>query len=96
MHIYYEKDANKEALKGKKIAVLGYGSQGHAHANNLKESGYDVVVGLHETSRSIAKAQEAGLDVASVAEGSLTVFRRGSIGVRRTDPVHPSACRELD
>jgi phosphoglycerate dehydrogenase-like enzyme len=48
--IYYQEDCNLDALKGKKIAVIGYGSQGHAHALNLKDSGFDVVVGLYEGS----------------------------------------------
>jgi len=68
MKVYYDKDANLDALKGKKIAVLGYGSQGHAHANNLKDSGMDVVVGLREGSNSIKKAQDAGLEVATIAD----------------------------
>jgi ketol-acid reductoisomerase len=68
MKVYYDKDANLDALAGKKIAVLGYGSQGHAHANNLKDSGMDVIVGLREGSNSIKKAQDAGLEVASVAD----------------------------
>ncbi len=59
--IYYEADCDKSLLKGKTVAVIGYGSQGHAHALNLKDSGYDVVVGLYEGSKSIAKAQAAGL-----------------------------------
>jgi ketol-acid reductoisomerase len=66
--IYYEADADRSLLKGKKVAVIGYGSQGHAHALNLKESGVDVRVGLPETSGSVAKAREAGLAVATVAD----------------------------
>ena len=54
--VYYESDAGLEALQGKTVAVIGYGSQGHAHALNLRDSGIDVVVGLHEGSRSRAKA----------------------------------------
>ena len=50
MNIYYDKDADLSLIKNKKVAIIGYGSQGHAHANNLKESGVDVVVGLHEGS----------------------------------------------
>ncbi|MFW6074185.1 MAG: ketol-acid reductoisomerase [Chloroflexota bacterium] len=61
--VYYESDVNPEALKDKKIAVLGYGSQGHAHALNLKDSGYDVVVGLYEGSRSKERAEADGLTV---------------------------------
>jgi ketol-acid reductoisomerase len=68
LRIYYDQDADLNLLKGKKVAVLGYGSQGHAHANNLKESGVDVTVGLYKGSKSWDKAKEAGLGVATVAE----------------------------
>jgi len=61
MNIYYEKDADLSIIQGKKVAVIGYGSQGHAHANNLKDSGVDVVVGLRPGSASQAKAETAGL-----------------------------------
>lgn len=67
MHVYYEADANLELLKAKKIAVLGYGSQGHAHSLNLKDSGIEVVVGLKEGSASKEKAEAAGLTVKTVA-----------------------------
>jgi ketol-acid reductoisomerase len=63
MQVFYEKDANLNLLKDKRIAVIGYGSQGHAHSNNLKDSGFDVVVGLPEGSKSRAKAEAAGLEV---------------------------------
>ncbi len=66
--VYYDTDANLDLLKGKKVAVIGYGSQGHAHALNLKESGVEVVVGLHKESRSWEKAQKAGLEVKEVAQ----------------------------
>lgn len=66
--MYYEADCNLDLLKGKKIAVIGYGSQGHAHSLNLKESGMDVVVGLRKSSPSCQKAQEAGLQVMEVAD----------------------------
>ncbi len=66
--IYYEKDADPSALEGQKIAVLGFGSQGHAHAENLKDSDHDVRVGLREGSKSWAKAEEAGLRVLPTAE----------------------------
>lgn len=66
--IYYDHDANLDLLQGKKIAVLGYGSQGHAQALNLKDSGLDVVVGLRKGSGSWAAAEEAGLEVCTVAE----------------------------
>jgi len=68
--LYYEKDADPTLLEGRKVAVLGYGSQGHAHALNLKESGVDVVVGLREGSSSAAKARGAGLSVMSVADAA--------------------------
>ena len=65
--IYYQEDCNLNLLKGKKIAVIGYGSQGHAHALNLKESGLDVVVGLYKGSKSWAKAEAQGFDVFTAA-----------------------------
>jgi ketol-acid reductoisomerase len=68
--IYYEKDTDPSALGGQRIAVLGFGSQGHAHALNLRDSGHDVVVGLRPGSSSIAKAEEAGLRVRSTAEAA--------------------------
>ena len=60
MKRYYDKDADLNIIKSKKVAVIGYGSQGHAHANNLKDSGVDVVVGLREGSESAKKASDAG------------------------------------
>lgn len=66
--VYYDKDCNMELLKGKTVAVLGYGSQGHAHALNLKDSGVSVVVGLGANSKSRAVAEADGLEVLSVAE----------------------------
>ncbi len=68
MQVYYDKDADLSIIKGKKVAIIGYGSQGHAHANNLKDSGVDVVVGLRAGSSSIAKAEAAGLTVTEVVE----------------------------
>jgi ketol-acid reductoisomerase len=68
--IYYDQDADLSLLRGKKIAVIGYGSQGHAHALNLKDSGQDVVVGLYKGSKSWPKAEKDGLKVATVAEAS--------------------------
>jgi ketol-acid reductoisomerase len=66
--MYYQADCDTSVLKGKTIAVIGYGSQGHAHALNLHDSGYDVVVGLYEGSKSIAKAQAAGLKATTTPE----------------------------
>ena len=68
--IYYQEDCNLDALKGKKIAIIGYGSQGHAHALNLKESGLDVIVGLRKDSKSWKKAEEQGLNVFETAEAA--------------------------
>ena len=68
--IYYDKDANLDLLKNKKIAVIGFGSQGHAHALNLKDSGMDVVVGLRKGSKSLLKAQQQGLTVKTISEAS--------------------------
>ena len=70
MNRYYDQDADLSIIQGKKVAVIGYGSQGHAHANNLKDSGVEVVVGLREGSSSAVKAKEAGIRVMSVEEAS--------------------------
>jgi ketol-acid reductoisomerase len=68
--IHYESDTDRGTLAGQRIAVLGYGSQGHAHSLNLSESGFDVTVGLREGSKSWAKAEESGLRVAPTAEAA--------------------------
>lgn len=68
MNIYYDKDADLSIIRSMTVAVIGYGSQGHAHANNLKESGVNVVVGLRSDSSSVTKAKEAGLAVKEVAD----------------------------
>ncbi len=67
MNIYYDKDADLKHLQGKKIAVIGYGSQGHAHANNMRDSGLDVIVGLRRDGGSWKKAEAAGLTVMETA-----------------------------
>ena len=68
--IFYQEDCNLSLLEGKKIAIIGYGSQGHAHALNLKDSGCDVIVGLYEGSKSWAKAEAQGLKVYTAAEAA--------------------------
>ena len=68
--LYYEKDAPLEPIQRRKVAIIGYGSQGHAHALNLRDSGVDVRVGLHDGSKSARKAQDAGLRVLSVADAA--------------------------
>lgn len=68
--IYYQDDCNLSLLEGKKIAIIGYGSQGHAHALNLKDSGCDVIIGLYEGSKSWAKAESQGLKVYTAAEAA--------------------------
>ncbi|MFZ9737435.1 MAG: ketol-acid reductoisomerase [Prochlorotrichaceae cyanobacterium] len=68
--MYYDSDANLDLLNGKTVAIVGYGSQGHAHALNLKDSGVNVVVGLYPGSKSVAKAEAAGLKVLSVSEAA--------------------------
>ena len=68
--IFYDKDADLSKLSGKTVAILGYGSQGHAHALNLKDSGVSVVVGLRPDSSSRAKAEEAGLEVLDIADAA--------------------------
>jgi len=82
--IYYDKDADLNALKGKTVAIIGYGSQGHAHALNLHESGVDVIVGLAPDSRSRTIASEAGLTVMDVARflrvPKSTVYKLARVG----------------
>ena len=68
--MYYDDDADLDLLQGKTVAILGYGSQGHAHARNLKDSGVDVVVGLREGSKSVEHAEAAGLKVTSIEEAA--------------------------
>lgn len=68
MQVYYDKDCDLSIIQGMKVAIIGYGSQGHAHANNLKDSGVDVTVGLRTSSSSVAKAEASGLKVQPVAE----------------------------
>ena len=68
MQVYYDKDADLEIIKNKKVVIVGYGSQGHAHANNLKDSGGNVTVALRKESASWAKAETAGLNVQEVSD----------------------------
>ena len=68
--IYYQEDCNPSLLEGQKIAIIGYGSQGHAHALNLKDSGFDVIIGLYEGSKSWKRAEEQGLQVFTAAEAA--------------------------
>ena len=68
MKIFYDKDADLSIIRGKKVTIVGYGSQGHAHALNLKDSGVQVTVGLREGSASVAKAKNAVLSVKNVAD----------------------------
>ena len=68
MNVYYDKDADLSLIKGKTVAIIGYGSQGHAHAANLKDSGVNVVVGLRRSGASWKKAEAAGHQVKEVAE----------------------------
>src|SRR3979490_1654245 len=68
--IHYDRDASLEPVRGRRVAIVGYGSQGHAHALNLRDSGVDVVVGLRENSRSRTAVKAAGLSVASVDDAA--------------------------
>jgi ketol-acid reductoisomerase len=86
--VYSDKDADLKVLKGKTLAVLGFGSQGHAHALNLKESGCNVIIGLYEGSKSIAVAREIGFEVYPTAEA---VRRADVIFVAIPDTKQPSA-----
>ena len=62
MEVFYDNDADQGLIRSKRVAIIGYGSQGHAHANNLRDSGVEVVVGLREGSSSAAKAAQVGLE----------------------------------
>ncbi|HWN97023.1 MAG TPA: ketol-acid reductoisomerase, partial [Methylomirabilota bacterium] len=90
--VYSDKDADLSVLKNKTLAVLGFGSQGHAHALNLKESGMNVIIGLYEGSKSIPVAQEKGFEVVPTAEA---VRRADVIFVALPDTKQP-ACYERD
>ena len=68
--VFYESDCDLKLLQGKKVAIIGYGSQGHAHAKNLKDSGVDVIVGLRKGSKSAAKAESYGIPVFETAEAA--------------------------
>ena len=68
--IFYQEDCNLSVLEGQKIAIIGYGSQGHAHALNLKDSGCDVIIGLYEGSKSWKRAEEQGFQVFTAAEAA--------------------------
>src|SRR6202008_3308642 len=90
MRVYYDRDADLNLIKGKKVAIIGYGSQGHAHALNLKDSGVKVRVGLHPGSRSRAKAETAGLTVNSVPDAAKWA---DVIMVLIPDPITPAVYR---
>ncbi|MFW5921352.1 MAG: ketol-acid reductoisomerase [Polyangiales bacterium] len=89
--VRYDKDADRDLIESKKVAVIGFGSQGHAHSLNLKESGVDVVVGLREGSKSRAKAEAAGLKVVPVAEAAATA---DVVMVLAPDTVQPAMYQE--
>ena len=90
--VYTDKDADLSVLRNKTLAVLGFGSQGHAHALNLKDSGCNVIIGLYEGSKSIPVAKEKGFEVVSTAEA---VKRADVIMVALPDTKQP-ACYEKD
>ncbi|EOI7638782.1 ketol-acid reductoisomerase, partial [Campylobacter jejuni] len=70
--VYYDKDCDLNLIKSKKVAIIGFGSQGHAHAMNLRDNGVNVIIGLREGSVSAVKAKNAGFEVMSVSEASKT------------------------
>src|SRR5713226_3508918 len=84
--IYYQGDAQRTSIENKTVAIIGYGSQGHAHALNLRDSGLDVVVGLYPGSQSAEKARREGLTVLSVAEAA---SRAKIIMILVPDEKHP-------
>ncbi|NPV65646.1 MAG: ketol-acid reductoisomerase [Anaerolineae bacterium] len=89
--LYYDQDADLSLLNGKTVAIIGYGSQGHAHALNLRDSGVNVIVGLHEGSKSRAKAEAEGLSVYPVAEAAA---RADIIMMLTPDTVQPAIYNE--
>jgi ketol-acid reductoisomerase len=89
--VYTDKDADLGVLQNKTLAVLGFGSQGHAHALNLKDSGLKVIIGLYEGSKSIPVAKEKGFEVVSTAEA---VKRADVIMVALPDTKQPACLRE--
>ena len=91
MQVYYDKDADLSLIQNRTVAVVGYGSQGHAHANNLRDSGVNVVVGLREGSESWQKAQRAGLTVANVASA---VAQADFVMLLAPDEKHAAIYRE--
>jgi ketol-acid reductoisomerase len=90
VQIHYEDDTSLDMLADRTVAVLGFGSQGHAHARNLAESGVDVIVGLHEGSSSAGRARDAGLEVTSVADA---VKRADVVMMLMPDTVQPEIYR---
>jgi len=90
MNVYYDTDADQQLIKNKRVAIIGYGSQGHAHANNLKDSGCDVVVGLPAESSSWEKAIEAGLEVTFTADA---VSRSDVVMILVPDEIAPTVYR---
>ena len=84
--MYYDDDADLTLLDGKTVAIIGFGSQGHAHAQNLKDSGVNVVVGLREDSASVQQAKDAGLEVLSVADAASRGRHRDDARPRRAAP----------
>ena len=89
--IFYQSDCNLSLLDGKTIAIIGYGSQGHAHALNLKDSGCDVIVGLYEGSKSWAKAEAQGFKVYTAAEAA----KRADIIMEHQQQVMAEYCESL-
>jgi ketol-acid reductoisomerase len=89
--VFYDDDASLEALAGRKVAIIGFGSQGHAHARNLAESGIDVCVGLYAGSRSADAAEQAGLEVLATADA---VKRADVVMVLLPDSIQPTVYRE--
>ena len=92
MKIYYDKDADLSLIKRKQVAIIGYGSQGHAHANNLKDSGAKVTVGLRKDGASWNKAKKAGIAVKEVADA---VKGADLVMILLPDEHHPHRLREL-
>ena len=92
--MYYDDDADLDLLKGKTVAILGYGSQGHAHARNLRDSGVDVVVGLRPDSKSVEHAKAAGLEVTDIADAAAGRHRDGPAPRREAHDVYEESIQD--
>ena len=93
--IFYQQDCDLQKLAGKTVAIIGYGSQGHAHALNLKDSGVNVIVGLYEGSKSWAKAEAQGLTVMTAADAAKEALQQKADNAKKQIEDEKNAWKEL-